>query len=342
MISVFAHANNTHTLGNLFSVAPLRKILRPVLYQDAFRTLTVPVGPAIFMDMDLLDARQREVAASMAGAIRAASPGAPILNHPAIACERYELLSRTHRLGLSPVQATRLESGDMPQRYPVFIRSECGANGPETGLLHNEADYTQAVEDLRRHGKPAKGRIAVSYHAQPGADGYFRKFGAFRIGDSIIPQHIQFNRDWVVKANAPDRTETHIAEEQAYCELNPHPALVMPVFEAGHIEFGRIDYGFVDGQFCLYEINTNPTFPRFAGGDQKRNARRLIIRNAVVEALQRIDDGKSSRRSVPFMPLSPYRDYVDTHNWSVLSRSAWRMRLVLRKRAARLKPGSES
>ena len=335
MISIFVHANNIHTMGNLRAVPALRRMLRPVLYQDAFRTLAVPAGPAIFTDMDLLDARQREVAASMALAIIKAAPEAAILNHPAEMRERYDLLRHLKQAGLSPVEAVRLESGDSPSTYPVFIRSECGANGPETGLLANEADFRAACSDLKAQGKPAKGRVAVGYHAEPGADGYFRKYGAFRIGKRIIPQHIQFNRDWIVKANAPGRSELQIGEELDYCRENPHADLLMPVFEAGAIGFGRADYGFAGGKFCLYEINTNPTFPRFVGGDPRRNDRRAAILDAILAALSEIDDGSRRQRSIPFMPLSPYRDYVDTHNWSPWARAAWRIRLVSRKRTAR-------
>lgn len=332
MINIFIHANNRHTMRRLLAARDIGGLLRPVIYEDVFRTMKVPTGPMIFTDMDLLGPRQREAAASMAEAVRRARPETPILNHPAFMCERFELLRRARAAGLSPVEAVRLDSAETPSRYPVFIRGEDGANGPETELLKDAAEFAEAVEELRRKGKPPKGRIAVSYEASPDADGYFRKYGAFRIGDRIIPQHVQFHTEWVVKRNAPDRTPDHIAEEFDFVMQNPHADLVHRAFDTGGMQFGRADYGFANGAFVLYEINTNPTFPRFVGGKPEREKRRGHIRTQICDALREVAEGHPRGRSIPFLPLDPYRDFVETRSWSPLAAALFRLRLVRRKR----------
>jgi hypothetical protein len=332
MINIFIHANNRHTLRRLKVADDISSLFRPVLYQDVFRTMRAPTGTMVFTDMDLLGPRQLEAAASMAEAVRRAVPGTRILNHPAHAAERFELLRRMRAAGKSPVEVARLDGMEAPARYPVFIRAEDGASGPETGLLENREQFDTAVAELRRAGKPVKGRVAISYEAEPDADGFFRKFGAFRIGDHVIPQHIQFNTDWVVKANAPERTEAHIAEEFDYIMDNPHRDLVRDAFDVGNLQFGRADFGFKDGRFVLYEINSNPSFPRFAGGDPAREKRRGHIRALICEALRSIDDGKTGGARVPFLPLDPYRDFQDTRSWSPWATAMFRLRLIRRKR----------
>ncbi len=330
MINIFVHENNQRTVRRLVSGGSFN--LRPLVYQDVFRKMAVPLGSAIFTDLEFLSPLEREVAASMAMAIQQAVPGTPVLNHPAHACERYELLRRMCRKGASPVSVLRLDSGDLPDKYPVFIRAEDGYLGPESGLLNDEKEYLEAVDSLKRSGKPVKGRIAVSYEAEPNADGYFRKYGAFRVGDHIIPQHVLYNSDWVVKSNALGRRPELVAEELSYIRENPHEIRLRDAFDTGELQFGRADYGVRNGNFVLYEINTNPSFPRFKGGSPERSERRELIREKLKLAFASIDDNERSSKWISFMPLQPYRRFQEPRSWSVWTRTAWRMRVFLRRR----------
>ena len=310
MINIFLHENNWRTIRRLRKDGSHFSNLRPVIYQDVFRTLSVPTGTAIFTDLEFLSPLEREVAASMAMTIQQTVPGTPVLNHPAYACERYELLRRMQRKNASPVTVLRVDSGELPEKYPVFIRAEDGCAGPETGLLENDSDYLAAVAALKRSGKPAKGRIALSYEAEPQPDGYFRKYGVFRIGEHIVPQHILYNRDWVVKSNELGRQAELVAEELRYMRENPHKSMVMDAFETGELQFGRADFGFKNGQFVLYEINTNPTFPRFKGGSVERSERRDLIRELLKQAFNSIDSKERFRASgeihaAPALPAFP-------------------------------------
>lgn len=334
MINIFIHENNQHTLRRLTRAQGTFANVQPVIYQDVFRQLAVPVGTMIFTDLEFLNPLEIEVAASMARSVEKVAPGTRILNHPSYASERYELLRRMWNKGASPVSVVRLNSGDLPEKYPVFIRSEDGCSGPETTLIENESDYLAAVAALRLGGKPIKGRIAVSYEAEPDADGYFRKFGVFRIGDHIVPQHIQYNRDWVVKSNQLGRKAELVTEELDYIQTNPHKELVRDAFDTGDLQFGRADFGFKAGAFVLYEINTNPTFPRFKGGSPERAERRDLLRDRLRDAFESIDGKERSRRRIKFMPLTPYRSFMETRSWSAWSKALWRLRLLMRKRGS--------
>jgi hypothetical protein len=197
------------------------------------------------------------------------------------------------KAGINSFGVTRLETGERPAEYPVFLRPEDGCSGPETDLIKDDEEFDRAIDDLKARGKTQRGRVAVGYSAQAGSDGYFRKYGAYKIGGEILPHHIHLGQHWVVKRNVPDLEwtqpndrnvelrESAIAEELEYVRTNPHRDVIQKAFEIAETEFGRIDYGLVDGRIEIYEINTNPGLPKFQRSDA-RNAVRAITKSQLV------------------------------------------------------------
>jgi hypothetical protein len=332
MINVFVHAGNAHTLKRLTRAGKDFGNIRAVTYQDAFRNLSFPSGTLVFTDFDFLDAREMEIAAAMAVAAKRADTDVRILNHPAHACERYDLLRKMFEIRLSPVSVCRVSDHETPAEFPVFIRSEDGASGPETGLLHNEAEYRAKIAEMREAGKPAKGRIAIKFDATADENGYFRKYGVLRIGDRVIPQHIHYSKDWNVKSSGQSRDEALATEELDYIRDNPHRDRVMEAFDVANLQFGRADFACDKGRFVLFEINTNPTFPRFRRGSSGRAVRRDLLRTQILEAFEAIDSPETRSRRIRFDPPRPYRNYIDTKNWGFFSRMALYQRLLQRQR----------
>lgn len=312
MINIFLHHNNQATFKRLLKTSKGRlSFLRPITYRQVFRDLSFPQGSMIFTDFDYLSAAAIEAAAGMAKAALSASPDTKILNHPSRACERYELLKRLKSAGISDIEVNRIDSGTLPTRYPVFIRSEDGAFGAETPLLECEADYRQAIDDLRAAGKPSKRRVALSYEGEEGQDGFFRKFGAFRVGDRIVPQHLLYKRHWKVKSSARKHNAAFAAEELTYVRDNPDADLIKHAFQLGDLEFGRIDYSFKNGKPVIFEINTNPIFPRLDRGRDERTERRQIIFDRLVTAFQDVDSAETGRTSIRFSFDEPVRKFIE-------------------------------
>lgn len=274
--------------------------IRLKTYEELFFEGAAPVGHYIFTDFDRLTRFEIECAAIFARELRRHAPEARILNHPLRALERFPLLVALHRAGVNSITATRIESGDRPPAYPVFIRAEDDCRGPETDILRDDAAFDAALDDLERRGLPRKGRIAIGYASECGEDGFFRKYGAFRIGDRILPHHLQRNRSWVVKRDVPKRefttdrnaadrlAEAAVAEEFAFVRDNPHEEVLRKAFDIGGIEFGRADYGVVDGKVVIYEINTNPTMPLGEKSDHRDHIR-AIARPRMTEAFLALD-----------------------------------------------------
>ncbi|MEJ8562454.1 hypothetical protein QTO30_15285 [Yoonia sp. GPGPB17] len=297
----------------------------------------MPAGALIFTDFDHLQSYELDAAAILANAVRTARPDLPILNHPAEACERFDLLNRLYQEGLNPVEVTRLPGPLVPQHYPLFLRAEDGCAGPETDLLETPAELDNALNSFAEAGRPMKRRITVRFTSDRDDQGYFRKYGAFVIGDRIVPIHIMRTKHWVVKHNQRDDDAAFIKEEYAYCEENPHEDWLREVAHKVGIRYGRIDYGFFEGKLAVFEINTNPTFPdvdpdRDQGGREKRKS---FVIPQMADALASIDPGPEASSGVIRFNLRNVRgaSFVEREEWyedlsySLRRKLRWRRRL---------------
>lgn len=318
MIHYLCRRAHSYTIGAVLQYRPRGEIgdLRPVSYEALFRRLSLRKGHLIFTDHDRLSAYELEVAASMAEEVARQVPGARIVNHPARFLQRFELLDTLWRQGRNPFRAARLEL-ELPElRYPVFIRREGDAEGPETPLLHSRAELDAAVADLRARGVPLRGRMVVEYCARPDEDGFFRKYGAFRIGDRIVPQHVLFSDHWVAKSSSGRVTERNAAIELDYVRTNPHEAELLELTDIAGAQFGRADYAVIDGRVVLYEFNSNPRFPR---GDRTdlRQERRDLVRRQIMAAFRALDTPLPARGRVWFD--LPYPRSHDMPGWWFLT-----------------------
>ncbi len=278
-------------------------------YEQAFRAHALPVGHTIFTDFDRLTPFEREVAANMAAALASVAPEARILNHPLRVKERYELLLTLQRAGLNDFAVGRLDEGQRPTRFPVFLRREDDAQGPETELLHDVAAFDRALAALAAANKPLKGRLWVEYRAQADARGRFRKYGAFRIGQHIMPYHLQVADNWMVKRDTWDLDGADHAEELAFVQDDPHGAVVRQAFDLAGIDYGRADYTLIDGVVRFYEINTNPVMPK-TPRRQDRGERRAIVRGKFLDWMLALDTPLATRGWVRYAVPQPVQEQL--------------------------------
>ena len=100
--------------------------------------------------------------------------------------------------------------------------------------------------------------MVVEYCETKDSAGYYRKYSAFRIDDQIIPGHLIFNDEWLVKDGRPPFEESHVLEKEKYLEENPHKEKILEIFNLAGVSYGRIDYSMLNGSIQTWEINTNP------------------------------------------------------------------------------------
>jgi hypothetical protein len=124
--------------------------------------------------------------------------------------------------------------------------------------LNSRQEVNQGVLYLRMKGFDIKNMMLVEYCESKDDAGYYRKYAAFRIDDQIIPGHLIFNNNWLVKDGKPPFEKSHELEKERYIKDNPHEEEIFKIFELAGTTYGRIDYSMLNGSIQTWEINTNP------------------------------------------------------------------------------------
>jgi hypothetical protein len=259
VIHVLLAAEHTYTIERFFAKhawgAALRERVRAVPYGEALALRGAP-EPAvrIFGDLDRLDPADRAAAAALHR--RLAGAGQRVLNDPARALGRHDLLQRLAALGINRHRAFR--PGGLPSdlRFPVFVRGELDHDGSRSELLFERDSLAKAVHALSS-ARGARPLLVVELCDTSGGSGVHVKYGAQRIGDALVPRHRFASRHWEVKRADLLDPET-VREEERFVDQFPHREALGPIFDAAGIEYGRIDYGVVEGRIRVFEINTNP------------------------------------------------------------------------------------
>ncbi|WP_162917062.1 hypothetical protein [Dongia deserti] len=227
-------------------------------YDRLFRSRRVPRGTWVFTDFDRLGAWELELAARAYRSLKAA--GLTVLNDPAIVCQRFTLLRRLREQGFNRFAVWSVDAGEWPDRYPVFLRAQSAHRGSFSGLLGDRAALEAAIAERIGRGVPRRELMVVEYCAEAVREGLFRKLASYRVGAVMVPALCVHQSSWVAKDG-----EMGIAGQDLYDDEyrivaeDRHCAEIRPAFEIGEIEFGRADFGMVDGRPQVYEINTNPT-----------------------------------------------------------------------------------
>lgn len=257
MIYYVSHPGHCYTIGVvlLYHGERLRDLFRLVPYGKLNPLKQAGPGVVIWTDFDRLSEGELAEAAAMRNELKASRTDLAHLNDPRRSEQRFALLRRLHDEGSNAFGVRRPDEPLDGLRYPVFLRDEVGASYAAPPLLRDRNALEAAIAAL-----PGSGLIRpmiVEFGTRPAPDGFYRKYGAYRVGEEIFPQHCFIHRDWFIK-HAPHLRVEHRDEHYAYFFGNPHAAELRRLFDAAHIEFGRIDYTMVDGRIQVFEINTNP------------------------------------------------------------------------------------
>jgi hypothetical protein len=230
--------------------------IKPIPYEQLTWTGILPGGTYIFSDIERLAPREAELAAQVWEQLAASQPGIRLLNHPTRSMRRYELLRTLHDMGRNDYNVYHLVEGRAP-RLPVFLRCESDHCGARTPLLHTPEELRAATLELDRGGQSREDMLITEFCDTSDQQGIVRKYSAFAVGERIVPRHLFFSRNWMLKyADLSD--EAQLREERDYIEGNPHEALLKELFRLARLDYGRIDYNMLDGRPQVWEINTNP------------------------------------------------------------------------------------
>ncbi|MCW5605473.1 MAG: hypothetical protein KIT18_13100, partial [Burkholderiales bacterium] len=157
-------------------------------------------------------------------------------------------------------------------------------------LIRTREQYEAAV----RGAGSLEGLIAIEFMDTSDAVGIYRKYGCFVVGERIVPRHLFFSRNWLVKG-ADLHEPAMIEEELAFLESSPHAQLLSEAMRLANIGFGRIDYALLDGQPQIWEVNITPGFiSGLAPGGTARDAVHRRFAALFSEALDALDPPPST------------------------------------------------
>ncbi|PTE08458.1 sugar ABC transporter substrate-binding protein [Mesorhizobium helmanticense] len=260
-IYYFCAEKHAYTIGVFLEYYenPLKGALRIIPYEQLGKLGQVTPGTFIFTDFERLSPGQLETVTALCATIANQNPDLLLLNDPATTAGRFDLLKRLKAAGINRFDVHRVAERAGITRFPVFLRWASQHVPPLSGLLATADELEGALARLPRQIRDDKDLIIVEFGAAPSGDGRYRKYSAFRVGDTIYAQHCFISSDWYVKFSNADLSDGDKAEHHDYVRQNPHAAELRSIFELAGIDYGRIDYGLVEGEIQTYEINTNPT-----------------------------------------------------------------------------------
>lgn len=260
-IYYFCTRQHAYTIGVLLGYYDhgLGDLVRIIPYERAARLGTVTPGTFVFTDFERLSPPALKAVNSIHQRIASLNPELLLLNNPAAVPGRFALLKRLKAAGLNDFDVHRLGERHEIRRFPVFVRWESRHDPPLTGLIDSAGDLENAIAALPAYIREDPDVMIVEYGTAPSADGRFRKYAAFKVGDQIYAQHCFSSHSWYIKFSEAILGAAERAESIAYAKENPHAAQLDRIFSLAGIDYGRIDYGLVDGRVQTFEINNNPT-----------------------------------------------------------------------------------
>jgi hypothetical protein len=261
MIYYFATREHTYTIQWFladWASLRLKKHLQFVPYDLLPDVQGIAPATIILSDLDRLNSFQLKIVRDFCNQITAADKNVPIINHPRSVVGRYRFLRKLYELGYNKFNVYRISDVGNGPCYPVFLRMDNDHKGPCSKLLYNSQQLDRAIFKAKMHGFDRRHIMLVEYCDTRDAVGYYRKYSAFRIRDQIIPGHLIFNNDWLVKEGKPPFETSHEDEKAVYLRENPHKEKIYEIFELAGVNYGRIDYSILNGTIQTWEINTNP------------------------------------------------------------------------------------
>src|SRR5262249_6383707 len=156
--------------------------------------------------------------------------------------------------GFNSYNAYRADEERRPERWPVFLRCEGDHQGPISELLHGPTELTDEIARATDRGFPIAALLIIWYAAEETRPGLFRKYCCFRVGEAGFAYTCVDSNNWVAKFGSPDVTTPEELSEEEYRIVrdNPWGPALAPAFDAAGVEYGRADFGLVDGRPQLY------------------------------------------------------------------------------------------
>lgn len=280
--------------------------IQPLSYEKILGQPHFGSGVYIFSDIEVLSDPERLSATALWEQLQLVGSEIVTVNHPTRSLRRYALLTSLYAAGSNHFTVHRLSDDCSSIRLPAFLRRENDHKGSQTDILEKESELSSAVLELERAGMDLSQWIATEFCDTRDEHGVYRKYSCFLVNDVVIPRHVFFSKDWMQKFS--ELTEDcFIEEELKFFNENPHQQQVRKIFRDAQIEYGRIDYGFLDGKIQVWEINTNPMIISFQNTvDLKRLSAHHAFHSAFIAEFEKLN------ATVPLPKTTHYSKRIET------------------------------
>jgi hypothetical protein len=226
-------------------------------------------GTYVFSALEQLSAPMERLVEHLHAQLSACN-GVRLLNRPGRTLRRYDLLAALAREARNEHRAVRATESLSGLRYPVFLRGERTHDGALSPLLHDQREVEAWIGRLVVVGRQLDELLVIEFCDTADANGLYRKYAAFIIGDQILPRSLDLGRDWMLKRHGTDYTQATLAEEFEYIRTNPHEQQLREIFAIAGVDYGRIDYSLRNGRIRTWEINLHPTLGRGREGSKHK------------------------------------------------------------------------
>jgi len=236
--------------------AEVAPIFRTGRFHELGEQTELPSGTYLFSDIEMSTPLQIEMLSQVWTQLEAHG-GSRLLNDPLKVKARYALLRTLYDEGINCFRSFHMDELPADLHFPVFVRVENDHQGSRTPLLEDWAQLDRWLIKAALGGAEPPKLLVTEFFDTRGADGLYRKFGAFKVGDRIIARLVHFGKEWMVKS--PDLIFPEgVEEERRYMEDNPYEDQIRRAFELARVDYGRMDFAVKDGRIAVWEINTNP------------------------------------------------------------------------------------
>lgn len=236
----------------------LKKKFHILPYEEIPRIKTLKPAIFIFSDLDRINGNKtiQHNAEKLAELIEIRFDPSLIINHPKQVLLRFDLLKTLSEKGINDYGVYPFTDDCDHIKFPVFVRRANDHKGPVTDLISDKDAYlaTYSAFSTKYSKNQLDQFMVIEFCDTQSQDNFFRKYSAFIFGENVMPAHVVFNRHWIAK-----ETEHPILSEiNNYLQANPHGEQLQKVAKLANTQYGRIDYGILNGRIQIWEINTNP------------------------------------------------------------------------------------
>lgn len=264
MIHFLSTGRHTYTMQVFLEnwAAELRQSLSICTYERIELHRIFPPGTYLFTDFERMVDSELQLMRNIADGLAAHKDTYRVLNHPGQWSNRLKFQQKLAALGTQRFRVFPAENPPEDIRFPVFLRRSDDHKGNKTPLLRDRDELERGLAQISKWERAIHpGRwIICEFCDTADSGGMYRKYGVQKIGGRLLPRHLFFNRDWMVRDTNMYEPE-YIQEEMDFIE-NFASSDVAPklhqFFELCGLDYGRIDYSVLDGEIQVWEINSNP------------------------------------------------------------------------------------